>query len=572
MMTKINPIVPWHLTKLPWKLSVLLIYLQENRNQKSFMKRLLLVLLAVFSFQIASAQTYTWAQNAACIFYTNCTKCHFPDGPGPFSLLDYNSAYNARYAIKQAILDEYMPPWLPDETYQTHAYERILTQQEKDILVGWVDQGGLAGDTSLAPTPPSYNAGGSQLPSLDWSGGVGNYTNPAATDVYRNFYIPTGINVAQNIQSIELIAGTRSMVHHALVYFETDTQGLINLDNADPGPGWENVGGTGLSTSKLIYTWIPGTDPMTYPAGMSAKLEANSWIVVQLHYPQGTTGQTDSNTVVNLKYATGTTREVSMGPILDFILPGQITPWPLHISPNSTASFVETYTLPNVSPLADNFTILNVQPHMHKVGSSIKVYAVKPGNDTVPLVNIPQWDFKWQGQYTFRQPIVLPEGTVVKAEAFYDNTAANINAPNTSLDVWAGESSDEEMMQVYFSYLYAFPGDENIIVDTSTVHQTYMGCNFVGIEDISGAAAQFKLYPNPSADFVNVSFEQFQPGDVKLSLVDLSGKVVAEYLQPNVGVGTFTKSLDVNTVPSGMYFVRVWNGNQLFAKPLIVTK
>jgi hypothetical protein len=220
----------------------------------------------------------------------------------------------------------------------------------------------------------------------------------------------------------------------------------------------------------------------------------------------------------------------------------------------------------------DNYTVLNVQPHMHRVGSSIKVYAVKPGNDTVPLVNIPQWDFKWQGQYTFRQPIVLPEGTVVRAEAFYNNTSSNINAPNPSLDVWAGEASDDEMLQVYFSYLYAFPGDENIIIDTATVKPTYMGCNFVGLEDITGAYAQFTIYPNPATNAVNISFEQFEPGDVKLSMVDLSGKIVAEYVQPQVGIGTFTKTLDIQTIPSGIYYIRVWNGNQLFAKPVVVTK
>lgn len=522
--------------------------------------------------QFASAQTYTWAENTACIFYTNCTKCHFPGGPGPFSLIDYANAFAARFAIRQAVLDNYMPPWLPDENYQTYAHERFLTQQEKDIIVGWVDQGAPAGTLANAPAPPSFNAGGSQLAVVDYSGSVGNYTNPATGDIYRNFYIPTHMGVDRDIETIELVAGTRSMVHHALVYFEEDTNGLIALDNADPGMGWENVGGTGLATSKLIYTWIPGTDPMSYPAGMAAKLPANAYIVVQLHYPQGTTGQTDSNTVVNLKYASGVVREVSMGPILDFLYPTQISPWPLHISPNSTANFVSTYTLPSLTPLVDNYTVLNVQPHMHRVGSSIRVYAVKPGNDTVPLVNIPQWDFKWQGQYTFRQPIVLPEGTVVRAEAFYNNTSSNINAPNPSLDVWAGEASDDEMLQVYFSYLYAFPGDENIIIDTATVKPTYMGCNFVGLEDITGAYAQFTIYPNPATNAVNISFEQFEPGDVKLSMVDLSGKIVAEYVQPQVGIGTFTKTLDIQTIPSGIYYIRVWNGNQLFAKPVVVTK
>ncbi len=536
------------------------------------MKKLLLSTVLILSLQAASAQTYTWAENTACIFYTNCTKCHFPGGPGPFSLINYSGAFTARFAIKQAILDDYMPPWQPDETYQTHAFERLLSQQEKDIIVGWVDQGGLAGNLASAPPAPSYNATGSQLPSLDYSGSVGNYTNTAATDIYMNFYISTHLGVDKDIESIELIAGTRSMVHHALVYFEEDTNGLIALDNGYPGMGWENVGGTGLSTSKLIYTWIPGTDPLTFPSGMAAKLPANAYIVVQLHYPQGTTGDIDSNTVVNLKYASGAVREVSMAPLLDFISWTQISPWPLHISPNSTASFVETYTLPSITAGADSYTFLNVQPHMHKVGSRIKVYAVKPGNDTVPMVYIPQWDFKWQGQYSFRQPIVLPEGTVLRAEAFYDNTSANINAPNTSLNVWAGESSEEEMMQVYFSFLPALAGDENIIVDTVTVKPTYMGCNFVGIEDTEGAYAQLKVYPNPSSDYVNVSFEQLEEGDVKLSLVDLSGKVLAEYLQPEVGLGLFTTSIDVQSISGGMYLIKILSGNHLYVKPLVVNK
>ncbi len=535
------------------------------------MKKFLLFILFAGSLSL-NAQTYTWAENTACIFYTHCTECHFPGGPGPFSLIDYASAFSARFAIKQAILDDYMPPWSPNENYQTYAHERLLLQEEKDIIIGWVDQGGLQGNIANAPTPPSYTAGGSQLPSIDFTGGIGNYTNAATIDDYRCFYIPTHLGVDKYIESVEFIPGNRQIVHHTLVYYETDTNALISLDNGDPGPGWTNFGGTGVSGSKLIQTWIPGSTPLTYPNNMGVKLPANAYIVVQIHYPQGTNGDVDSNSRINLKFASGTVREVSLAPVLDFILPGQITPWPLHIPPHSTASFVETYTLPSLTPFADNYTVLNVQPHMHKVGSSIKVYAVKPGNDTVPLVDLPVWDFKWQGQYTFRQPIILPEGTVLRAEAFYDNTINNINAPNPNLDVYAGEASDEEMMQVYFSFLYALPGDENIVIDTVAHKPSYMGCNTIGIEDIIGTQFHYTIYPNPTSNWVNVSFEQKQPGDVKLSLIDLQGKILAEYVQPSVGIGTFTKTLDVSTIPSGIYYIRTWSGEHMFAKPVVITK
>src|SRR5687767_801226 len=176
------------------------------------MKRVLLFMGFFLSIHFASAQNYTWAENTACIFYSNCTKCHFPGGPGPFSLIDYANAFAARFAIKDAILADYMPPWPPNENYQTYAHERLLSQQEKDIIVAWVDQGGQQGNLVNAPPPPSYSATGSQLDTISFTGNIGNYTNGALVDDYRCFIIPTHLGVDKFIEKIELIPGTRSMV------------------------------------------------------------------------------------------------------------------------------------------------------------------------------------------------------------------------------------------------------------------------------------------------------------------------------------------------------------------------
>lgn len=533
------------------------------------MKKFLLIVAGAFSIQMASAQSYTWAENTACIFYTHCTKCHFPGGPGPFSLIDYANAFSARFAIRQAVLDNYMPPWAPDENYQTYAHERLLTQIEKDIIVAWVDQGAAQGNLALAPPAPSYSATGSQLSQIDLTGGIGNYTNANTADDYRCFLIPTNLATDEFISEIEVIPGNRAMVHHALVYTETDTAALLALDAADAGMGYTNFGGTGLSSSNLIAAWVPGSDPYVFPTGIGIKIPAHSYIVIQIHYPEGTDGDTDSNTVINFKYASGGVREISLDAILNHV--SNISP-PLIIAPNSTASFTESYTIPSVTPLLDNFTILNVFPHMHKVGRSIKTYAIKPGNDTVPLINIPDWSFMWQGTYTFRQPMVFPEGTILKSEAFYDNTSANPDAPNPNNWVFAGEATENEMMITFFGWLYAFPGDADIIIDTVTVKPMYNGCQFVGLEDVSNSFAQFSIYPNPANDLVNLSLEQYEQGDLKISLIDLSGKVLSEFIQPQVGVGMINKTLDVSTLSPGMYYVRVWNGTSMFAKPLVVTR
>ena len=535
------------------------------------MKKLLFIFIAFAGLSSIQAQTYTWAENAACIFYTNCTKCHFPGGPGPFSLIDYNSAFTARYAIQGAVQADYMPPWPPDETYQTYAHERLLTSEEKNILVEWVNQGALPGNLANAPTPPSYSATGSQLSQVDFTGGIGNYTNTSTLDDYRCFIVPTNFTTAQYISDIEIVPGNRAMVHHVLIYTDTDTAAINALDNADPGLGYQNFGGTGNNGSRLIGGWVPGSEPQVFPSGMGVKIEPGSYIILQIHYPQGTNGDIDSNTVINLKYASSSVREVFFQPALNYSSPSTISPYPLYIPANTVKSFTETYTIPNTNPFP-YITVLGVAPHMHKVGVSIKAYAIKPGNDTVPLIDIPHWDFKWQGQYNFRQPKTFPTGTVFKAEATYDNTSNNPLAPNPNNAVWAGESTTDEMMLVYFSYLYGFPGDANIIVDTVTTHPTYMGCNFMAIEDVIETNALLQLYPNPTGYDFYIRYDQMQPSDLSIKILDLTGRIVFQMVQPEVEVGTYVNNIPVANIPQGTYIVQMANDKGVSNKTLVIVR
>ena len=53
---------------------------------------------------------------------------------------------------------------------------------------------------------------------------------------------------------------------------------------------------------------------------------------------------------------------------------------------------------------------------------------------------------------------------------YYDNTVNNPNNPNNPPQpVFLGEATTDEMMLVFFSYTFYFPGDENVIIDTSVV-------------------------------------------------------------------------------------------------------
>jgi hypothetical protein len=89
-------------------------------------------------------------------------------------------------------------------------------------------------------------------------------------------------------------------------------------------------------------------------------------------------------------------------------------------------------------------------------------------NDTIPLVNIPEWDFRWQEIYRFKKPVLIPMRSKLVIEATYDNTSANPFNPNDPPKVVTSEGdmrSDQEMMTMLMLYVPYEDGDENISLE-----------------------------------------------------------------------------------------------------------
>ena len=83
---------------------------------------------------------------------------------------------------------------------------------------------------------------------------------------------------------------------------------------------------------------------------------------------------------------------------------------------------------------------------MHYIGKEMKVVAESPDGRPIPLIWIKDWDFNWQGQYQYKEPVNLPKGTVIKLDAFYDNSADNPRNPSKPPKrVHWGEQTTDEM-------------------------------------------------------------------------------------------------------------------------------
>jgi len=294
------------------------------------MKKLILLAAIGLTFQ---THAQNWAVDIAPILYAKCTNCHNPNGIAPFSLITYQDAYDNRNDIQQDISIRKMPPWPPDPNYNHLAHERVLTAAEKTAIINWVSQGAPQGDSTLAPVPPVY-ASQAEITAPDLVVQIPSYTVNTATDLYRCFVIPSGLLSQRYITEIEAIPGNRSIVHHILIF--EDTSGVpAQMDAADPGPGYTDFGGTGSNSSNLIGVWVPGQGVYKMPAGMGLYLPANTNIILQIHYPGPTFGQTDSTKIL-FKLSSSALRSVSIAPPLNHF---NLSNGPLFIPANTTRTF-----------------------------------------------------------------------------------------------------------------------------------------------------------------------------------------------------------------------------------------
>lgn len=500
------------------------------------MKKFLTLFVCIATYAVAVAQTPTWSANVASIVYNKCSNCHHEGSIGPFPLMSYQDAFVQAAGIDASVSVGNMPPWPPDPAFRRFAHERLLTPAEKTILLDWVAAGAPEGNPNTAPNPPVYTNAW-EIPNPDLTVKMPDYFSEAVDeDMYKCFAIPSNITQDRYIKSIEVIPGNRSIVHHVLI-FQDDSGDCLQLDANSPGPGYTNYGGAGSSNANLIIGWVPGAVPYTAPNGFGIKLKANSALVLQVHYPAGTTGMLDS-TRINITFTdNNSVRELFIAPVLNN---GAMVNGPLAIPANQVKTFRQEYTSPYKA------TIFSVAPHMHLIGRSTKIFAMPPqGNDTIKIIDIPDWRFGWQGFYTFQYAQPIDIGTTIYSEVVYDNTVNNpYNPNNPPVFVGNGEGTSDEMILTYFAFAAYQPGDENILLD-STLLQTNIP------QQLADLSVSF--YPNPAENEVYIKLPNGSNGAFNLRLFSATGQLL--YNQQ------ITQSRWINTaaLPKGLYIAEVSN-------------
>lgn len=500
-------------------------------------------------FVSLSAGSQTFSSGIAEIFYNRCTSCHRTGGIAPFNIATYQDVQNYVGGIYDAIAQDRMPPWPPDNSYSNLLHSRALSSTEKSTLLAWLDNGMPEGNSSETPPPPVFPVG-SFLGSGDLELQIPAYTSTATAqqDDYVCISVPSGLTTDKKIRAIEIVAGNPQIVHHCLLYIDVTGNYQTNTSGVCTGPVGANY--------KLANGYVPGTTPMVFPNNSELKLgltiPAGSNLVFAMHYPSGSGGQTDSTKVILHFYPDDVTgvRELQATPILEN--------WSFQLPPNQLTTVNAQQTI------ASNRSLFSIFPHMHLIGKSIQAFATHQG-DTIPLINIPKWDFHWQGFYVFQNLVKLPAGSTLRGVGVYDNTATNTHNPNNPpVLVGPGLNTTDEMFIYYGHYMPYQEGDELHDLEEMVA---------LNLQEYTAYwTPEIKVFPNPFTDeiFIDLSQLNYQKS-LSLAVYDLQGKLV-QRLSHQTGqnaVWDGKNSLGV-AVPNGLYYLSVLvDGTQHLSKPMV---
>src|SRR5690606_4367345 len=107
----------------------------------------------------AASGEITWHNRVSRIVQDNCQECHRAGENGPFELMTYADVKANRTMIKRQVKNKLMPPWFANPEHGEFSNDRSLSDEDREALIGWIDNGCPEGDAKDAPLPKKFTEG-----------------------------------------------------------------------------------------------------------------------------------------------------------------------------------------------------------------------------------------------------------------------------------------------------------------------------------------------------------------------------------------------------------------------------
>jgi len=384
-----------------------------NRSLNGVLCATFLASSVISAGEPASSAPPTFTKDVAPILYKNCASCHRAGEIAPMPLLTYEQARPWAKSIREKVALGQMPPWHAVQPRGTFSNDRRLSELEKNTLIRWTDAGAPQGDPKDLPPLPKFTEG--------WVIGtpdvVLSMTKPftvtaSGTIAYQYFTISTNFAEDKWVQAIEVRPGTRSVVHHILVFVRQkggppSGPAFMPVVPKMPPPKDPSAAPNQLGPGTLIATNAPGTNAMIFEPSQAIRVPAGAQLVFQVHYTANGKEATDQSSVGMIFAKEAPKQELHNGAFVNLLL---------RLPPGSDNQAVDS-----AIEFTQDSHITALFPHTHLRGKSWEYRLIYPDGRSEVVLAVPKYDFNWQTYYVFTTPLAVPQGSRLEATAHYDS-------------------------------------------------------------------------------------------------------------------------------------------------------
>lgn len=392
-------------------------------------------------------QELTWAEDVMPIFQEKCQECHRPNSIAPMSLMTYEEVRPFAPVIKYRVENRVMPPWHlnPEVGIQDFVNNRGLTDEERNTILAWVDQGAMQGDMNRAPAAREFND------ELIWrlEDQIGTapdlvvasepFDLEAVTqDKWFRPVVPTGLTEEKWVKAIEIRpmdSDSRRVVHHALAFLVQQDDGKRGLPEDVDVPFGPN----------LFMEWAVGKAGQIFRPDTGKLMLPGAQIMWEVHLHAMGERVPNAQVEIGVWFHDEPPEHRTILSMLDAQGPNS-----LDIPPNEIAVTEGTFVLTAPARLE------NFQPHMHMRGKAMSMEAIYPDGNREVLAFVDNFQWNWQINYVFAEDAapLVPAGTMVITRAWHDNTTANPNNPDPNQWVGWGDRTVDEMAHNWVDVTY----------------------------------------------------------------------------------------------------------------------
>lgn len=375
----------------------------------------------------ATTAVPSYSKDVAPVLAENCASCHREGGIAPFAMDSHAMVQGWSPMIREVLMTKRMPPGQIDGHIGEFINDRLVDDADVRNLIAWAEAG-APNDGDVDP-----------LAELTWStskwtlGDEPDYIikvpsqSVPATGVldYRDVAVVIDLDGKDRwLRGSEYSPGDRTVLHHT----------INRLDF--PGEKGRGQLGPTAKGKASITAYVPGGTIAFNPPNTGGIIKDGSTLHLNLHYTTTGRESVDNSEIGLWFYPEGEEPTEQMSGQCACIFPQTWTDIPAN-APDFEQSASVT--------LREDVDLYSFLPHMHFRGKYMRFYADYPDGSQEELINISQFNYNWQMNYTYADPKFIPAGTKITAVGAFDNSAQNPANPDPERTVPWGQQSWDEM-------------------------------------------------------------------------------------------------------------------------------